>query len=323
MPSVFKQNSAARRAVALALISALFFSACTAAAQPPPRPALPKLESFDPAQVAAIEVSALPVIPDIDAGTQSVIQDAFSRGTQQGNRPGVFTKFGDCMTENPAFLAPLADGDVQLGDHGALKPVLDRFRAAPARMGEWTDNAFGTRSLGAAGGFNIAAPLDPTWSDPSWCKNSESPLACELRVAKPAYAVIMFGTNDVSVTDGATYNYYLRVIVNSALEAGVVPILSTFPERPEDPAKTRLLNQIAIQVSKDYRVPIMNLYRALEALPDRGVDLSDTIHLNAPPDGRTDVFDAEHLRYGFTMRNLVVLQALDAVITASEGRRGS
>ncbi len=311
------------RARALACVCMALTAGCTSAAQAPTRPALPKLDAFDPAQVADIDVNALPVIPEIDAATQAVIRDAFARGAKQGNRPAVFTKFGDCMTENAAFLTPLADGNAQLGEYAGLKTVLDRFRAVPARSGDWKDNAFATRSLGAAGGFNIAAPLDPTWSDPAWCNNSESPLDCELRVAKPGYAVIMFGTNDVSATDGATYNYYLRIIVNRTLDAGVVPILSTFPERPEDPAKTKLLNQIAISVARDYRVPIMNLYRALEALPDRGVNLADTIHLNVPPDGRTDVFDAEHLRYGFTMRNLVVLQALEAVIAASEGRNGS
>jgi hypothetical protein len=282
------------------------------------RPALPKPGSFTPAQVSAIDVGALPVVPEIGPEVRLHVQAVFRAGRDKGNRPGVFTKLGDCMTENAAFLAPIGDGDFVVGDHPEVAAVIERFSVTPARVGDWRDNAFATRSLSAAGGFNVAAPLDPTWSDPAWCQNSESPLACELRVAKPAYAIIMFGTNDVSVTDGDTFNFYLRSVVDGTLDAAVVPILSTFPERPEDPAKTKMLNQIVIQVANEYRVPVMNLYRALETLPNRGVNPADTIHLNTPPDGRTDIFDADHLRFGFTVRNLVTLQALAAVSTAAE-----
>jgi hypothetical protein len=128
----------------------------------------------------------------------------------------------------------------------------------------------------------------------------------------------MFGTNDVAATDADAFNYYLRTLIRDSLDAGVVPIMSTFPHRPEDPAKTLLFNRITVATARDYQVPVMNLYRALETLPDRGVNTADTIHLNAPPDGRTDIFDDEHLRYGFTMRNLVTLQSLNTVLTAAE-----
>jgi hypothetical protein len=102
--------------------------------------------------------------------------------------------------------------------------------------------------------------------------------------------------------------------VHDALDAGVVPLLSTFPMRPEDPEKTLLLNRIVVAVARDYRIPVMNLFRALESLPGRGVDPNDTIHLSVPPDGRTDVLDDAHLRFGFPVRNLVTLQALQATV---------
>jgi len=59
-------------------------------------------------------------------------------------------------------------------------------------------------------------------------------------------------------------------------------------------------------------VPLVDLRTAVEGLPNRGC-LPDGFHYNSPPDGRTAVFDPEHLRYGYTMRNLTALQALDAL----------
>jgi hypothetical protein len=38
--------------------------------------------------------------------------------------------------------------------------------------------------------------------------------------------------------------------------------LSTFPTRPENPAKSRQLNQIVVKVAQDYQVPLLNLNRA-------------------------------------------------------------
>lgn len=299
----------------------LIVSACSAPTSPAiTRPAPPKPGAFAPESVADIDVMQLPVLPELTPTIRANVRDAFQRGKAKGLNAGVFSKLGDCMTENPYFLVPFGDGDYDLGQHTDLKPVVERFSAAPARTGDWKDNAFGTLSLSAAGGFNVAAPLDPTWSNPEWCKNSESPIECEFRVARPAYAVIMFGTNDVAATDADAFNYYLRTLIKDSLDAGVVPIMSTFPHRPEDPGKTLLFNRIAIAAARDYQVPVMNLYRALEALPDRGVNTADTIHLNAPPDGRTDVFDVEHLRYGFTTRNLVTLQALSSVLAAAESQ---
>jgi hypothetical protein len=304
-----------------ALVAAIALAACvnTPASQSN-RPPLPKPGSFDPVSVASIDVMAPPIQPEFNAAVRANIREVYARGAHTGARAAVFSKLGDCMTDNMHFLTPFGDGDYALGEHAALEQAVKRFASAPARDGDqpWTRNAFDTPSLSAAGGFNVAAPLDPIWADPAWCKPNETPLACEFRVAKPAFAVIMFGTNDVGATDADTYNVYLRTIVSSTLDAGVVPILSTFPLRPEDAAKTGLFNQITIQVARDYAVPMMNLARALEPLPDHGVDPKDTIHLNAPPDGRTDIFDAEHLRFGFTMRNLVTLQALDAVARAVE-----
>lgn len=302
------------RALPVALLVALL-----AACAPFSRPARPTAGAFDPTRVADIDVLALPVVPELSDAVRANVRDAFARGRAAGLQPNVFSRIGDCMTENAHFLIPFGDGDFDLGRHTDLAPTVARFSQQPARTGNgWTQNSFGTPSLAAAGGFNVAAPLDSTWADPAWCSAGESPLACELRVARPSIVVLMFGTNDVAATTPADFDFYLRTLVHDALDAGVVPLLSTFPMRPEDPDKTLLLNRIVVAVARDYQVPVMNLFRALEDLPGRGVDPNDTIHLSVPPDGRTDVLDDAHLRFGFPVRNLVTLQALQATLAAVE-----
>ncbi len=283
----------------------------------PRRPAPPVFGRFDPAITRDIDVDALPVLPEITPTMAESLRAVYRAGLAKGNNPRVFAKLGDCMTENDHFLAPLSAGRYELGDYAALRPTLEHFLGVPARANggrPWDKDSFATPGLAAAGGFNVAGPLDPTWSNPEWCAADESPLQCELRVSKPAFAVVMFGTNDVNTTDLATYDFYLRMIISQMLDAGVIPILNTFPTRPENPAKTRQLNQIVAKVAQDYGAPLVNLNRALAALPNQGVDPQDTTHLSVPPDGRVDVFSSEHLRYGFTVRNLVTLQALDAVL---------
>lgn len=279
----------------------------------PTRPTPPVLGGFDPATVADIALDDYAVIPEIGEHAKAIYQ----AGIAAGNNPRVFSKLGDCMTENPNFLAPFSAGDYDLGEYASLQTVIEQFAGTPARKGQgWTDDSFATVCFAAASGFNIAGPLDPIWANPKWCNAGESPLACEYRVARPSIAIIMFGTNDVTYTDADAYNYYLRTLVGLTLDHNILPLLNTFPTRPEDPEKSLLLNQIVIKVALDYDVPLVNLNRALEPLPNHGVDPADTIHLNVPPSTRTDVFTAENLQYGFPMRNLVTLQALGAVLDA-------
>jgi hypothetical protein len=281
-------------------------------ASPVARPPAPVFGAFNPATVSNLKIDDYPVIPTIGATARAIYQAGLARG----NNPRVFSKLGDCMTENSFFLVTFSQGQYDLGQYAGLQTVLDHYKGVPARTGAWTLDSFATVGLAAASGFNVAGPLDATWADPKWCQGGESPAACEFRVANPSVALIMFGTNDVGVTDAASYDFFLRSLIDQALDDGVLPLLSTFPTRPENPAKSLLLNQIVVQVALDYGIPLVNLNRALEPLPHQGVNPADTIHLSVPPDGRVDRLTPDELQYGFTMRNLVTLQALEAVLRA-------
>jgi hypothetical protein len=289
-------------------------AAATLAPPTATRPAPPVLGSFDPASVTAIRLEDYPVVPEIGPAAVAIYQAGLARG----NNPRVFSRLGDCMTENPYFLVTFDDGDYDLGDYGHLQAVLDQFSNAPAPEGDATIDSFARIGLAAASGFNVAGPLDATWANPEWCQGGESPLACEYRVANPSLALIMFGTNDVTYTEPDTYDYFLRTVVEQTLERDILPLLSTFPTRLEDPAKSLLLNQIVVRVALDYGLPLINLSRALEPLPNHGIDPADPIHLSVPADGQVDTFTPENLQAGFTVRNLVTLQTLAAVLVAAK-----
>jgi len=96
---------------------------------------------------------------------------------------------------------------------------------------------------------------------------------------------------------------------------GVIPVLSTIPPQPfsaERDARVREFNAIVHDLAAEYEIPLWDSWRALQPLPDSGLG-PDGVHLNAPPDGRAAVFDAAHLAYGVTARNLGALDALDMV----------
>lgn len=270
----------------------------------------PTRGDFDPESVADIDLNDSPPLPQVTTHARVI----YAAGLAQGNNPHVFSKIGDCMTAAAEFLVPLGMGEYDLGDYEALQEVVDWYVGVPARQeDDWELDSFANPGLSTASGFNAASVLDALWANPTWCQANESPLACEYRVSQPALAVIMFGTNDVFYLEAEAFDFYLRNVTLATIDSGVVPVLNTFPIRPEYPDKSLLFNQIVIQVALDYDLPLINLWLALQELPNQGVDTVQTIHLTIPEDGQTGIFDPVHLEAGYTYRNLVTLQALDVL----------
>ena len=275
----------------------------------------PEMGHFEEAAVADIDLEAYPILPELTAHARQI----FEVGMELGNNPQVFSKVGDCMTASPDFLTVFGAGEYDLGENAVLQDVVDYFAGTPARGEGFEEDSFTNPGLATTSGFNTASVLDSIWSNINWCEVGESPLACEYRLSRPAFAVIMFGTNDVFFTTPALFDYNLRMIVLESIDKGIVPVLNTFPTRPEFPEVSLLLNQIIIDVSQDYDLPLINLWLALEDLPNGGVDQDETIHLTVPEDGTsTGVFSEDTLQTGYTVRNLVTLQALDILLRELE-----
>lgn len=244
----------------------------------------------------SLDVMDYPIIPQ-DMGRAATIYQA---GLAQGRDPRMLSKVGDCNTAGWVFLHPFGEGRYDLGTNTGLADVIAYYA-----------DAFDLRTYAAHNGLNVGAVLDPTWAEPAVCQPGESPLACEYRLHNPSVAVIMFGTNDLLVLNALQFDYFLRRVVAATIDAGIVPLMSTFPEYVAYPDRTWTFNQIVLQVAHDYDVPVMNLWRALEDLPSDGI-AADGFHLNGPLTGAGDL-TLPNLETGFPVRNLVTLQALDVL----------
>lgn len=266
--------------------------------------------TLDLAAIQSINLDEFPILPSITPTAREI----FAQGQAAGLNPQILAKVGDCMTASENFLVPFGTpGTYDLGAFPELQPIIDHFSAVPARGNGFEKNSLNNPGLATTTGFTTVSVQDPIWADPVWCDPNESPLLCEYNVSQPAFSLIMFGTNDTTFFEPEQFNAYLRQIIDQTIELHIVPVLYTFPERPEFPEKSLLFNQIIAQIAIDYDLPLINLYTALEDLPDKGIDLTDPIHLSAPIDGNAGVFTPENLERGYTLRNLITLQALDGL----------
>lgn len=265
---------------------------------------------IDPPEIVELTLETAPILPIVSEHALDIYREALA----QGRNPQVFSKVGDCMTASPNFLTPLGTGDYDLGDYADLQETVDYFSAVTVREIDGAPvNSFSNPGLAAASGCTTAGPLDQTWANPAFCEAGEIPLACEYRVSNPAIALIMFGTNDVYYFDAEKYETYLRSGIEATLDQNVLPVLSTFPTRLDRAEESIDYNRIVVRLAAEYDIPLINLWRALDDLPNDGVNPEDVTHLTVPDDGCLACFDGDHLQYGITVHNLTTLTALEAL----------
>jgi len=246
-------------------------------------------------------------MPPFVSGISGRAREIFLKGKSLGNRPNVFSKVGDSITASAYFMNPIGNGQYDLGQYGSLGGVIGYFSTERVGAG----NSFNNRSVAANGGWSAFNVLQAV-SGPC---GVETPLICEYKQTKPAVAIIMFGTNDAGSGSPGPFSGWMRQIVQTSIDMGVVPILSTIPPKRIDAdqsARVDAFNQVIRQVAQEYQVPLMDLFAVMDSAPNGGAG-SDGMHPSVPPDGATCRFTPEHLQYGFTIRNLATLQALDAV----------
>jgi hypothetical protein len=237
------------------------------------------------------------------------IRAIYSVGQAYGNQPGMFSKVGDSITKSIYFLRQIGWRVYDLGQYSYLQPVVDHY------SNTWVgvDNAFTRDSVAADVGWAAWGALEPELADEEVCQPGEKPLECEYRIARPSVALIMFGTNDASYRTPAEFRTDLERIIDLSVSWGVVPVLSTFPNRPDAPDAAAALNQVVRELANERRLPLWDYAAALAPLPDQGLAW-DHLHPSAPEE-TDDVarFRADTLQYGYVVRNLTALQILDRV----------
>jgi len=233
-----------------------------------------------------------PVIPEkISPSTIAIYQ----KGQELGNNPRAFSKIGDCESTPTWFMGPF-DGkpsDYSLGAYTNLQSVIEAFQGS-----------YGRTSLAAGRGFSSANALTALWADRKVCEANETPLACEVRLNRPSFALIMLGTNDVYHQD--TFEANMHTILDFLIQKGVVPVLATKADNLEG---DQAVNATIARLAYEYDIPLWNFWLAVQPLPDHGLQ-ADGSHLTwAGP----YFDDPARMKAAWPWRNLTGLQVLDKV----------
>ncbi len=240
--------------------------------------------------------------------TQSPITPAVAQHLQAITAPGraddVFAKVGDSITALPDFATCFDGGPYDLGAYGALADTLAYYLRGDADG----TSPFLRTSEAATGDWTAADVL-------------AGPLDTELAAIAPRSAVILIGTNDNRYGRPlAAYGADLWAIVDRAIAAGTIPLVSTLPPLHSDPttdARVPLFGLVARAIAQGRQVPLVDFYREMVPLPGQGL-ASDGMHPSTSPDGACSLTAAD-LAYGFDVRNLITLEQLDRVRAALEG----
>jgi hypothetical protein len=244
------------------------------------------------------------------SGITDQTREIFRRGQQLGNRANVFSKVGDSLTVATYVLYPIGWGAANLRQYQGLLPVVEYFSAANARDG----NSFANISLSADNGWTTVSVFDPARSNPEICLPGEAPLICEYRIVRPATALILLGTNDVAEVPAVTYQANMRRIIEISVNRGIVPVVSTLPQREGYEEQVTEFNAIIWDLAREYSVPLWDYGLAMSNLPNGGIS-QDGVHPSWPPGDFSAAvdFSAGNLRYGYTLRNLTALLVLDVL----------
>lgn len=226
--------------------------------QATPFPSFTSTPLFTPtvdSRTPPIEWKNWPIIPAPTNRSREIIK----KGFELGNNPNAFSKIGDCQNVSSAFLGIFDRGGYSLlTDQKEWSVAIDHFHGYFNRDGE----AFGQ-------GLNVAAVLSPIHANPDRCQANESPLQCELRVVRPSFAFISFERWWPEVTPPEVYEKYLRIVLDTVIENGTVPILITKADNIEG---NHIINQIIVNLAYEYDIPLYNWWKAAQALPHRGMD---------------------------------------------------
>ncbi len=234
--------------------------------------------------------SLSPLTPDLV--THLRVVHALSTGSD-----AVFAKVGDSHTETPSYLGCFAGSSADLGGLD-LAATVAHFKAG---------DAAGTTPYQRS---SAAAVIG--WSAFQVLAGSPSPLAQEVAAIHPAFATVLFGTNDIGYNRIDRFGQNLATISDTLLAQGIIPILSTLPPRDDDAAADAQVpryNAIARGVAQTRGIPLVDLHAELLRLAGHGLG-GDNLHLETYSGGACKL-TAVGLAHGNNTRNLITLQTLD------------
>ena len=248
----------------------------------------------EPPRVTVVNGLPLETFFFMDEAVQANVREIFVRGQEIGRNPQAFSKVGDSTIENPHFLARFDEGPYNLGEYAYLQGAIDHFAGSHGRQG-----------LAVRRGLHSWTVNDPLWADKSVCLANESPLACEIRAHNPAYLIIRLGSNDRGLPAGFEQN--VRLVLQYAIDNGVIPILGTKADRFEG---SNINNDIIRRLAAEFKVPLWDYDLVAATIPGRGLDV-DQVHLTTFY--AHDYTSPTAYQRGHGLHNLTALMALEQV----------
>jgi PKD repeat protein len=254
----------------------------------------------------------IPILPDFDQpDLQPRLRAIYENGLGQGKRASVFAIIGDDLARQPGYLTPFADPGLDVSGAG-FQEIVDWYRQTI--LGE--HNSFSRSSAAAQANWRVQDILDPSRSDPSRCNAGETPLDCEMRLIQPTVAIISVGYNDVfSNTDPNAFRGTMEQIIQTLLNNGVIPVVTTVQPIPGMEAQADAINNAIIQAAQNVEanngmtVLIYNLWRRFSQLPGNGLS-GDNATPSVAPTGAGDLSDDAVGNFGMNARNRNTLRLL-------------
>ena len=228
------------------------------------------------------------------------------RGLAPGN-PNLFMKVGASSTVSTSTLHCFAEGPVELDVHEPkLGPSLDFFLLGDAAGTSPFDRHTLAAEVGRTAGWAIEGEPSPV----------DQELGA-LEPERPSLALVHYGTNDMQ--QGLTYasampGFFANMsdLLDQLIEGGIVPIVFGVSRRLDSDAADRWVgtyNAVSRGLAQARSIPFVDLHYALEPLEGYGIS-GDGIHLDAYGPGPC-ILSPEGLEYGYNVRNLIGLEALD------------
>ena len=233
-----------------------------------------------------------PMTPSVVTAMRTIA----SRGPSM--RDDVFAKVGDSITVSQGFLRCFDEPSVDLAGRDGLMASLSYFRDG---------DAAGTSPFARASESAVVG-----WSAYHAVRGDPPPVTREVMAIAPRFALVMYGTNDIGLGNIAQYGESMLTLVERLTSAGVIPVLSSIPARDDSPsanAQVPRYNLIVRGIAQGLQVPFVDLHGELAAVRDHGLG-PDGIHPNTAPSGAC-AFDDASLQYGYNVRNILSLEALE------------
>lgn len=227
-------------------------------------------------------------------------------------RGDVFMKVGDSISATHEFMTCFETEAFSFDatGHGALEGAHAWF----------LDGDAGGTSPYARSSLATLSSRTADWA----LQGTPPPVEQELWAVNPRYALVMFGTNDMGYgghTASAAVKFpwmyeNLLELVDWIADRGVVPVMYSIPPYAGLYDEQRYLmeswNVVVRAMAEGRQLPFVDYYREMLALPGYGLR-SDGVHPNADYLSLCNFDDETGLIWGYNLRNLLSMEALDRV----------